>query len=139
MGYHNHYNDVGFARGKISPAKAVARIRAMGEKALAAAKAEVKKGADVVVADAKSRCPVKTGRLRDSIRAVSNKDGTVYWIVADASVKSQKSPTGEFYYGANVEFSPTNGKPFMYPALDAHRKEIEDNIESAIDKAAKGA
>ena len=32
MGYHNHYNDVGFARGSLSPAKAVARIRAMGEK-----------------------------------------------------------------------------------------------------------
>ena len=100
MGYHNHYNDVGFARGSLSPAKAVARIRAMGEKVLAAAKEELRKGADLVVADAKSRCPVRTGKLRDSIRAVSNKDGSVYWIVADASVESPKSPIGRFYYVA---------------------------------------
>lgn len=139
MAYHNHYKDVGFARGKISPRQAVERIRAMGEKVLAAAKAELKKGAEVVVADAKSRCPVRTGRLRDSIKAVSNKDGTVYWITANASVESPKSPTGRFYYGANVEFSPKINKPFMYPALDAHRREIEDNIDAAISRAARGA
>ena len=139
MARHNHYNDRGFARGDISPAKAVARIRAMGEKVLAAAKEEVKKGAEIVVADAKSRCPVKTGRLRESIRAVPNKDGSVYWIVADASVESPKSPTGRFYYGANVEFSPKINKPFMYPALEAHRQEIEDNIDAAISRAARGA
>ena len=43
MGYHNHYNDVGFARGKISLRQTVERIRAMGEKVLTAAKEELKK------------------------------------------------------------------------------------------------
>ena len=134
---HNHYNDIGFARGRMTPGKTIAAIREYGEKALEMAKAELKKGVDEVVADAKSRCPVRTGRLRDSIQAVSNKDGSVYWVTANASVESPKSPSGRFYYGAVVEFSPKINKPFLYPALDAHRQEIYDNISAAINKAAR--
>ncbi|MBR4381963.1 MAG: HK97 gp10 family phage protein, partial [Selenomonadaceae bacterium] len=138
-GRRNHYKDVGFARGRMtgrSVAKTIAELREMGEHVVEAAKAELKKGVDVVLADAKSRCPVRTGRLRDSIKAVSNKDGTVYWLSANASVESPKSPTGRFYYGAAVEFSPKINKPFMYPALEAHRQEIWDNVANAIQKAA---
>ena len=135
-GKHNHYNDIGFARGKLSPSKAIAAIREMGEHVLEAAKTALKKGADAVVADAKNRCPVKTGRLRDSIKAESNRDGSVYWITANASVESKKSPSGRFYYGAVVEFSP-NKRPFLYPAMEANRQQIEDNISAAISKAAR--
>lgn len=141
MARHNHYNDIGFSRGRMtgmSTAKTIAAIREYGEHVLAAAKAELKKGADAVVADAKSRCPVKTGRLRDSIKAESNRDGSVYWITANASVESPKSPSNRFYYGAVVEFSPApKGKPFLYPAMDAHRQEIYDNISAAISKESR--
>lgn len=139
-GSRNHYRDVGFSRGRMtgmSTAKTIAAIREYGEHVLEAAKAELKKGVDEVVADAKSRCPVQTGRLRDSIKAESNRDDTVYWISANASVESPKSPTGRFYYGAVVEFSPKINKPFLYPAMDSHRQEIYDNISAAISKASR--
>ena len=139
MARHNHYRDTGFARGRItgiSTTKTIAALREVGEHVLAAAKEELKKGAEIIVADAKSRCPVKTGRLKESIKAESNRDGSIYWITANASVAEPKSPTGRFYYGAVVEFSPKINKPFLYPALDAHRQEIYDNIDAAISKAA---
>lgn len=138
-GKRDHYKDIGFARGRMtgmSTHKTLEELRAIGEHVVAAAKAELKKGVDVVVADAKSRCPVRTGRLRDSIKAEANKDATVYWISANASTESPKSPTGRFYYGATVEFSPRINKPFLYPAMDAHRQEIWDNVANAIQRAA---
>ena len=138
-GARNHYKDVGFARGRMtgmSVAKTIAELREMGEHVVEAAKAELKKGVDAVVADAKSHCPVRTGKLRDSIKAEANKDGTVYWLSANASTLSAKSPTGLFYYGAAVEFSPKINKPFLYPAMEAHRQEIENNVDNAIQNAA---
>ena len=123
----------------MSTYKTLAALREMGEHVVEAAKAELKKGADEIVADVKSRCPVKTGRLRDSIKAVSNRDGSVYWITANASVESPKSPTGRFYYGAVVEFSPKINRPFLYPALDAHRQKIYDGVGKAISNAARSS
>ena len=137
-GHHNHYNDVGFTRGTgMSTGKTIAALREIGEHVLNAAKEELKKGAETVVADAKALCPVKTGRLRNSIRAESNKDGSVYQIVADASVASPKSETGRFYCGAVVEFRP-GGKPFMYPAMEQNRQKIYDNVSAAISRAIRG-
>lgn len=139
MARHDHYKDIGFARGKItgmSTTQTITALREVGEHVLTAAKEELKKGVAIIVADAKSRCPVKTGRLKESIKAESNRDGSVYWITANASVEEPKSPTGRFYYGAVVEFSPKINKPFMYPALDAHRQEIYNQIDAAISKAA---
>ena len=137
MSRRSHYGDLGFARGKISSNKAVAEIRQMGEHVLKAAKVALKKGADAVVADAKNRCLVNTGRLRNSIKAESNRDGSVYWITANASVESKKSPSGRFYYGAVVEFSPKINRPFLYPAMEQNRQQIEDDISAAISKATR--
>lgn len=134
-------NEIGFSRGRetgMSTYKTIAALRELGEHVLEAAKAALKEGVDEVVADAKSRCPVKTGRLRESIKAESNKDGSVYWVSANASVESPKSPTGRFYYGAHVEFNPKINKPFLYPAMEAHRQEIYDKVSAAISKAAGG-
>lgn len=140
MATHNHYNDVGFSRGRmtgVSTTGTIAALREIGEHVLEAAKAELKKGADAVVADAKSRCPVKTGRLRDSIKAESNLDGSVCWLTANASTESPKSKTGRFYYGAVVEFDPRINKPFLYPAMEANRQQIYDNISAAISRATR--
>ena len=139
-GSRNHYRDIGFARGRVtgmSTAQTIAAIREFGKAAVEAAKAELKKGVDKVVADAKSRCPVRTGTLRDSIKAESNRDGTVYWITANASVEEPKAASGRFYYGPVVEFSPKINRPFLYPALDSHRLEIYENISEAINKVSR--
>lgn len=142
-GRRSHYRDTGFVRGwetdrRLSEAKALAQLRAMGEHVVKAAKEALKEGVDEIVADAKSRCPVKTGRLRDSIVAISNKDGSVYRIAANASVESRKAESGRFYYGPVVEFSPKINKPFLYPALEAHTNTVRDKIDAAIDRVTRG-
>ena len=147
-GARNHYRDIGFERGRIgderlSTAAGLEQLQILGEHVVEAAKAALKRGVDEVVADAKSRCPVRSGTLRDSIKAESNRDGTVYWISANAS-KEIKNPElaaesgdGRFYYGLVVEFSPKINRPFLYPALDAHRQEIRDSIDAAISRAVR--
>lgn len=125
--------NAGFSRGRgtgTSTVKTIAALREIGEHVVDAAKAALKNGAYRVVADAKNRCPVRTGKLRDSIKAVPNRDGSVYEIEANAQ-------NNGVYYGAIVEFSPKINKPFMYPAMDANRQQIRDNIDAAITNAAR--
>lgn len=100
------------------------------EKIIEKAKKALENGAEKIVADAKSRCPVRTGKLKDSIHAEKKKDGMSYKIVADA-----KSDTGKKeYYGKVVEYRP-GGQPFIYPAMDVNRKNIIDSIGNAISEA----
>lgn len=107
------------------------QLREMGEHVVTAAKTALQRGADELVADAKSRCPVRTGKLRDSIRAEPNRDGTSYKIIADAEKNG-------YQYGQIVEFSPKEGyKPFLYPALEANIGRIMANIRAAINHAAE--
>ena len=101
-----------------------------GTNAAKAAKAALKEGADGVVEDAKSRCPVKTGALRDSIHAEVKRNGTYIKVVADAQ-------NDGVYYGKVVEFSPKINKPFRYPAIDAARDSIRDNIARAVREGLK--
>lgn len=121
-----------FARGVSSDLglrETLRQLREMGEHVVTAAKTGLARGAREVVNDAKSRCPVKTGKLRDSIRTEANRDGTVYKIVADAD-------NNGFCYGQIVEFSPKEGyKPFLYPALDANAGRIYASIRSDINYA----
>lgn len=121
----------GFTRGtgNFGTTETLQELREMGEHVVEAAKVALKNGADTVIADAKARCPVKTGKLRDSIRAEPNRDKTSFKIIADA-----KDGNG-FEYGQIVEFSPKINKPFLYPAYDAHYGEIYGNIRGAIRQA----
>lgn len=105
------------------------QLREMGEHVVTAAKNALKQGADEVVADAKNRCPVRTGKLRDSIRAEPNSNETSFKIIADA-----KDAHG-FEYGQIVEFSPTINKPFLYPAYEANYGRIMSNIRTSISNA----
>lgn len=140
-GRHNHYKDKGFSRGSVSTGQAESHLRELGEHVLAAAKTALKDGAELVVAEAKSRCPVYKGHkkndrvymanvtpgaLKDSIKAKPNSKCTIYTISADA-----KSADG-FLYGQIVEFSPRVNRPFLYPALEAKKKEVADGITKAI-------
>ena len=86
-------------------------------------------GARLVVDDAKSRVPVKTGKLQESIKATSLEDGAAYEITANAK-NSKGIPYGQF-----VEFSPKIAKPFLYPAMDANRNIIANDVKTAIQDA----
>lgn len=135
-----------FTRGGMTTGAVEQHLRELGEHVLQAAKAALKEGADMVVKDAKSRCPVyeghkkgngqvyhwagaKPGALRDSIQAEPNTKGTVYAISANA-----KSEDG-YLYGQILEFSPRVNRPFLYPALDANRQAVSDMIQDAIKNA----
>lgn len=111
----------------------------MGEGVLEAAKKALAEGADMVVQEAKTRCPVYKGHdprvvpgaLRDSIRAEKKRGGTSYRIVADAETQDG------LMYGRLVEFSPRINKPFMYPALDAERDAVKEKIVEAVRAAVR--
>ena len=135
MGGRRIHRESSFNRGAISGdyqysvSRTVEQLREMGERVVAAAKASLLEGAELVVADAKSRCPVKTGKLRDSIKAVSQMDGAVYEI--SASAKNSK----KIAYGQFVEFDPRINRPFLYPAMDANRSIIANDVKDAIKQA----
>ena len=102
-------------------------LDAIGEKVARAAMEALSKGADLIVDDAKERCPVDTGQLRESIHNKIQRKGTRAKIVADAKKDG-------IYYGKIVEFSPKINRPFMYPALDANRDTVRDMISDAVRK-----
>ena len=96
-----------------------------------AAKKALADEAEIIANDAKSRCPVKTGNLRDSIHTEPNKSGTRIYVVADGKDKNGTP------YGKVVEYSPKIQKPFIYPALDAHKDELKSKVSDAVKQAIK--
>lgn len=130
----------GFTRGSVRGNEKVSAIlRNYGEKAVEAAKAETMAQAEIIVADAKSRCPVDTGALRDSIKAKPSKDGLVVTISANAR-NSKGSAWPNFAYGQIVEFAPPGkgGKPFLYPAFDARKDAAQAAIYDAVQRGWRG-
>ena len=130
----------GFTRGTVTGAAEVSRIlRDVGAQAVEAAKAETKRQAEIIAADARTRCPVDTGALRDSITVTPSRDGLICRISANArNSKGKRWPN--FAYGQVVEFAPPDkgGKPFLYPAFDAHRDAAMSAIYDAVQRAIRG-
>ena len=112
-------------------------LKELGTAAENAAKAALAEGAEMVMKEAKQRCPVYEGddyrvvkgALRDSIHAKKQKGGKEYRIVADAQAQDG------LYYGKIVEFSPKINKPFLYPAMDAKREAVKKKIIDAVREA----
>ena len=104
-------------------------IRQRGKKAVEMAAEEVKKQAEIIRDDAKSRCPVDTGKLAESIKVVEYNGGLYCRISADARNKKGIA------YGQFVEFDPCIARPFMYPAFDANRDAAKEAIIEAVRKA----
>ena len=101
-------------------------LKQIGEKVSKTTKEALKECAEMLTNEAKTRCPVDSGRLRDSIHAEKRKGGTKYQIVADA-----KDDQGRFY-GRVVEYSPKINRPFMYPAMDALKEQIKEKLINAV-------
>ena len=109
--------------------RAVNHLQARGNQVLSAAKEALKQGADLIVQDAKSRVPVKTGKLRDSIHAIEKEGGAVQELTADA-----KNASG-IPYGKIVEYSPKINRPFLKPAIDANARAVNQKIAQAIQQS----
>ena len=132
MASRRRHRESSFHRGYANIAgisEAVRNLRMKGEHVLTAAKQALKEGADMIVQDAKSRCPVKTGALKNSIKAKSLEDGAAYELTADAKNKRGIA------YGQFVEFDPRIAHPFLYPAMDAQRDAVNNRVKQAIDNA----
>lgn len=114
-------------------------LKELGEHAMEAAKAALADGAAVVADEARRRCPVYDGKdhrvikgaLKKSIHVVKRKGSKEYRIVADAQAQDG------LFYGTIVEFSPKAGRPFLYPALDAKRKTVQDIIVERVREAVR--
>ena len=118
-----------FIRGGMSGGHISSLLRQRGQKAVEMAAAEVRKQAGIIRDDAKSRCPVDTGKLADSIKVVEYNNGLYCRVSADA-----RNAKG-IAYGQFVEFDPRIARPFMYPAFDAHRDEAAEAIKEAVRRA----
>ena len=140
MGGHRRHTESTFSRGSASAfttdtesiRKAVQKLRAKGEHVIQAAKSALASGVEQLVTDAKNRVPVRTGKLKDSIKAKEVEgveSGVLYEITANATNKKGIA------YGQFVEFDPKINKPFLYPAMDANRDSIERNIKESIQDA----
>lgn len=79
--------------------------------------------AEAIEAGAKSRVPVDSGDLRDSIHVVKQDEGSYSVIAGDSKV----------FYGHLVESGTTKTppRPFLIPAAEAER----DNIDSLVRRA----
>lgn len=108
---------------------AVEKLKEKGEEVLNAGKQALAEGVNRIVEDAKSRCHVRTGKLRESIQAKKLADGAAYEITADAKNSSGVA------YGQFVEFSPAINHPFLYPAIDANIENVKNNVDNAINNA----
>lgn len=109
------------AAGRISIG---AILQQYGERAAQAARESLLENGETVAEEAKRRCPVDTGRLRDSVH-VEPKGANKVRIVADA-----KSDDG-YSYGGIIEYGP-HGTPFMRPALEAKREELKQHTIEKI-------
>jgi HK97 gp10 family phage protein len=81
--------------------------------------------ADMIANTAKTRVPVKTGKLRDAIHVqVDKATGEVYVVAGDKKV----------WYGHIVEHGSVNQppKPFLVPALEENRETVINLVERAI-------
>lgn len=124
------HNERTFRRGNIAGAeKAEQRLAALGEDVLFAVKIALAEAVENIVFDAKRRCPVKTGKLRDSIKAVDLGNGNAYALGADAH--NEKG----IAYGQFLEFSPRISKPFIYPAIRANLRKLKRDLKFAMQDA----
>ncbi len=115
----------------------LAELRKMGDNVLPAATEALYKGAEKIAERARDNLrnqnAIRTGQLIGSIKVEKrNEDGTSLGISANA--KNKKG----YLYGQIIEFSPTKGRPFLYPAFDALRGEVMGDVADAVRKAIRG-
>lgn len=100
-----------------------------------------KAGAEIVAAEARNRAPVRTGRLRSSIRATA---GQTYASVAGGGAKAPYFGFADYgnkvHSGHGVGRKDSHPRPFfaggriVYPALAAKRGEVTEVYARELDR-----
>lgn len=105
----------------------------------------LREATDIIAADAKRRCPVETGALRDSITPRTFKDdktginGYVYCEYPKTERKPSFKGQKQLYYAMAVEYGNRHAiaQPFLKPALRANKKRALALVLSALGEATK--
>lgn len=140
-----------FASVRLEGAQDVIRaLQNLGDEAIQGRLREaIKTGAEIVAEDAKGRVPVRTGRLKASIKTRIPKKGLTAKVEADypaggkvrkTRTKKQKAGSRE-YYAFAVEYGTRKmaAQPFMAPALAAKAPRVMQKIEAALEEACREA
>lgn len=85
---------------------------------------------ETIVDDAKQKCPVRSGNLRDSI--VSEEIDNIKGQQLEISVKAS--------YAAEVELGTSKmaARPFLLPAVEQNKAKIAEQISANVNKNIKG-
>lgn len=111
--------------------KIMEKLKSKGADIERAAKVALREGVKEVVDTAKSLAPVKTGKLKESVHEIEENDGASYKIVADAENEYKEQ------YAKIVEYSPRINRPFLYPAVEAQRNNLNEKIKDAVKREIK--
>ena len=113
--------------------KLLRRLKNMDDAAANVLLSAAKEGGEIALNDAKWRCPVDTGALRDSLKL---ENGTVSKKKAEVRVDYDKS----IKYGAFVELGANGrpGNPFMREAVDENLDEINKAVSESVARAIGG-
>ena len=91
----------------------------------------LKDSAQIVAYEVQRRAPVRTGILRQSVRAFASGNRAGVRVVARRP--SPRYPTG-YSYPRRIEY---RGQPFVRPALAAKREEVVRRLNHALDDVAE--
>lgn len=123
--------------GRLSGSAISTLLIELGAEVSAEAKKALLAGGQTILTDAKARIHSISGALSASGKLEVNKSGTIVRIVFDAVSPATANSAGGYMYAKIVEFRPGHEHPFLYPAYDAHRNQIKQNVIEAIRQAVK--
>lgn len=110
----------------------------------AAVEAAMIESADRIVAGARLRVPVESGRVRDSIRRTDVREGRrggLFVAITAGDATTQTDEKGRRYQVARLlEFGTVNmpAQPFLLPAYHVNRKAARQRIRRAMRDAIMG-
>jgi HK97 gp10 family phage protein len=101
----------------------------------------LQKSGDELVAAQKALAPVRTGALRDSIRAELRTEELKVIVTAGGptTTKAARAGQGSYDYSHAIEFgtSKEHAEPFFYPAYRLLKKRLRSRTKRAINKVIK--
>jgi HK97 gp10 family phage protein len=119
------------------------RLNAIPPAVREAAMAALLKSSDELVNAQKALVPVKSGTLRDSIRAEPHPDELKVIVKAGGptTTKPARSGQGSYDYSHAQEWGTADeaAQPFFYPAWRLLRKRFRNRTKRAVSKAIKDA
>lgn len=102
--------------------------------AKAATAASSEKIAEEIAEDMRSRVPVESGGLRESIRVEKTDDGTVIVRAGGTPETTRTTANGVISEAVLVEHGTihTPARPFFWPAIEAGRERFGDDVIGAV-------